>query len=587
MATISTDLSSKNKIGTAVINDYRIIPVLFIPGIMGSNLKDSKNTIIWRYDNSGTLLGWSLPGSGPEERKKLLHPSRVQVDDRGIIVSPQQEAQQNQILRDNPVSEYDVEAENRLLDTLKKARENDPETKLFGSRFERGWGEIAAASYGSFLDSLQSALFRDKPSLGKPLSESYKSLINKALGLEFCRSENDDSLDEKDLDIMMQYQFPVHAMGYNWLGSNVQSAKLLKTRINNIIQGYKNRGMKCHKVILVTHSMGGLVARYYSECLDSDSGSQNIYGIVHGVMPAIGAAATYTRMKRGTENPESSIPGYITSQILGRNAAEMTAICSQSPGPLELLPTADYGSDWLKITDRHGGIKTLPGSDPYADLYLQREEWWKLIDENLLNPLNTTLNQAQIEIDWGIFSDNLEKVMTFHKEMSGKYHKNTYSFYGKVSDIIIPSTNLTQEIARWKGDIAIGDATLLKTKNILNDGRLDYHEIMEKRTVADPLSGKEQTWKVTSHGTGYMKDYNPEYVYVGQRFTLQDSSDNGDGTVPLRAGKIPDNYVKERLSVNVTHEGAYRNETSQAFTLRSIIKIAQLVNDDEEMAYVD
>ncbi len=79
------------------------------------------------------------------------------------------------------------------------------------------------------------------------------------------------------------------------------------------------------------------MARYYSECLE---GRDKIYGIVHGVMPSVGAAATYTRMKRGTENTESGLAGavgYLTSHILGRNAAEMVAIGSQSSGALELL----------------------------------------------------------------------------------------------------------------------------------------------------------------------------------------------------------------------------------------------------------
>ncbi|MEI6993387.1 esterase/lipase family protein, partial [Klebsiella pneumoniae] len=80
------------------------------------------------------------------------------------------------------------------------------------------------------------------------------------------------------------------------------SAKRLSEEVDRIIDKYQTQGMKCSKVILVTHSMGGLVARYYSECLE---GRDKIYGIVHGVMPSVGAAATYTRMKRGTENTES------------------------------------------------------------------------------------------------------------------------------------------------------------------------------------------------------------------------------------------------------------------------------------------
>ena len=96
MAAISTDLSSKNKIASIPINDYRIVPIVFLPGIMGSNLKNNRDKVIWRYDDSLSLLGWSLPSSGPKERKKLLHPDKVQVDNRGVIISSQQQEQYDQ-----------------------------------------------------------------------------------------------------------------------------------------------------------------------------------------------------------------------------------------------------------------------------------------------------------------------------------------------------------------------------------------------------------------------------------------------------------------------------------------------------------
>lgn len=69
MTTISTDLSAKNKIGSVTINDYRIIPVVFIPGVMGSNLKDGDDNVIWRYDDDLSLIGWSLPGSGQKRER--------------------------------------------------------------------------------------------------------------------------------------------------------------------------------------------------------------------------------------------------------------------------------------------------------------------------------------------------------------------------------------------------------------------------------------------------------------------------------------------------------------------------------------
>lgn len=77
------------------------------------------------------------------------------------------------------------------------------------------------------------------------------------------------------------------------------------------------------------------MARYFSECL---SGNTDVYGIVHGVLPSIGAAATYTRMKRGTENPESNPEGYVISHILGRNAAEMVAVFPSRRGQWNYYP---------------------------------------------------------------------------------------------------------------------------------------------------------------------------------------------------------------------------------------------------------
>ena len=63
------------------------------------------------------------------------------------------------------------------------------------------------------------------------------------------------------------------------------------------------------------------------------------------------------------------------------------------------------------------------------------------------------------------------------------------------------------------------------------------------------------------------------YGWVGQRFTLRDACENGDGTVPLRAGQIVHENIRERLAVQVLHEAAYRDTLSQAFALRSIIKL--------------
>lgn len=581
--TIYMDRADKNKIGIFEIEDVRVIPVIFLPGIMGSNLmakrpgmppdETANEAVIWRYDSSSSLIEWSLATSGPVKRKNLLHPDKVQVDKRGSI-SLSAGAKDFTAIQ-YPQDSSDKEAIAQYIEAVSNAVDSiDAEAALFCSRRDRGWGEVAKGSYGEFLDKLQSALYRDKPSKKQPLHAIYQRLINEKLGTE-C---GDDALSKECIETMYPYQFPVHAVGYNWLGSNKDSALRLSNKVDKIITAYNDRGMKCHKVILVTHSMGGLVARYYSECLDSP-GRDKIYGIVHGVMPSTGAAATYTRMKRGTENTGSTLTGYIASHILGRNAAEMTAICSQSPGPLELLPSAEYGTQWLKIIDRHGVETILPGINPYDDLYLNKTRWWKLIDENLLNPLNFSLNKFRMDHDWDMYVSLIkDNVRPLHESLSNKYHKNTYSFYGRADEKNIPVSYLTQANVQWVGTPVGGNPNLYPKKTKLDDGRLDLTEVSFFRTVDETFSEEEKKWEIKENNRVV-------YAWVGQRFSLLGASENGDGTVPVCSGQIINNNIKERLSIQLEHESAYKSEMSQMFTLRSIIKIAQQVLSDKEMAF--
>ena len=87
-------------------------------------------------------------------------------------------------------------------------------------------------------------------------------------------------------------------------------------------------------VILVTHSMGGLVARQYSEKMN---GRDTILGIVHGVMPDLGSPAAYRRMKTGERG--------VVGAVIGADAANLMPVLAQSPGPLQLLPGKAYGPD--------------------------------------------------------------------------------------------------------------------------------------------------------------------------------------------------------------------------------------------------
>lgn len=110
----------------------KAIPVIFLPGVMGTNLMSNKtgsDEQIWRGDSPvDTYFGWVTKDG--KQRRKLLNPDNTQVDDRGKI--------NNSVY--SPISD---------------------EGRLFPSRKERKWGEALSFCYGDFLTVLQGALLDD------------------------------------------------------------------------------------------------------------------------------------------------------------------------------------------------------------------------------------------------------------------------------------------------------------------------------------------------------------------------------------------------------------------------------------------
>lgn len=216
----------------------RVIPVIFVPGVMGSNLiekgRDADKAMTWLLDDTLTAARWTLIDRGAETRKKYLHPQVMEVNENGAI--PQGTAMPDEELR------------------------------------RRGWGEVGALSYGPWLVWLENALndFED-PHAGERVKLTRESL----------RAELGEALLQRDeVGLSYKYRFPVHACGYNWLDSNAASAKRLGQRIGAIIERYTKEGNRCEKVIIVTHSMGGWwrgtarkwvasATRYWASCTGS------------------------------------------------------------------------------------------------------------------------------------------------------------------------------------------------------------------------------------------------------------------------------------------------------------------------------
>ena len=551
-----------------------IVPIIFIPGVMGSNLKvkpsntDTNTDKVWRLDYVFSLLGWALPHYGnAKARKSKLSPDKTAVDDRGKIIEASDDASDRKVAqikhhydtqlhllgndksRQNEVRQLKRERRQKIDEAIKNTTEN----RLFGSRQERGWGTVGFFSYGEFLDELQTSLFDQSGSIPAKINK----LVNKSplFSLDDGAKTTLFFKDKKDIEHCKQFYFPVHAMGYNWLKSNEDSAMALKELVDvTLPRYYQKRGKFYGKVIIITHSMGGLVSRCYTQAL---GGEDKVLGVIHGVQPATGAVAAYTRMKRGTE-VNSGFFGKpvaaITENALGKDAAEMTAVCAQAPGPLQLLPTPEYGMEWLNIIDANGNpISYFSPENPdiYNDIYLAKDKWWCACEPHLINPLNSDHNEEQMEDDWKEYENIIKyKVKTFNSAIANQYHPNTYAFFGIENKKPIKMSALTYQTAQWQGK-PISSHKVPPKNHIGDQRRLNLKELKGRRTL--------------KNGDIY------------EKYTLLPADGNGDGTVPQRSGEIPVEYLTARMHFSVDHEGAYKEKESKDFTLRAIIDIVKKV----------
>ncbi|PPA72767.1 alpha/beta hydrolase [Achromobacter spanius] len=547
-----------------------ILPVIFIPGVMGSNLKSvpepdsDKTRSVWRLDYGFAgiptpLLGqWASQKAGI--RQSLLHPDRVQVDDEGGVPN---------------VPWGMVQDDQQLLPAQRK-------TALMRRYCERGWGEVGQTSYERFLIWLEHVLnsptvprhlnyaleledrhWEDPTAAYRRLKAGMDVFMPRLNGADRNGDEDDGTkpLTTDDLLAGVRFNMPVHAFGYNWLASNTDSAKKLKQRIETLLEQY---GSRCKQVLLVTHSMGGLIARM---CATLPGMESAICGIVHGVMPTNGAPVAYRRCKVGMRDES-----FGTSLVIGSNGQEVTAVFAQSPGALQLLPTTRYAPGWLKLLRENQSrtLSAMPALDqcPYDAIYLERHRWWGLVKEEWLAPKGGTA------IEWTLYERAIKFAREFHAELDTYFHPNTYVFYG--SDAKYPSF----ETIRWNirpGLRAAGTAqAAAPIESIFNARHTDVQH--DGRTIIHVRSRSALNNASPSYVDGTSTPGKPTYSNWEIHCAMQDGV--GDGTVPTSSGRAPIDQaergeVREQLKMQgFDHEGPFRMEQVQLVTLQWILKIA-------------
>ncbi|MFK0312659.1 alpha/beta hydrolase [Pseudomonas sp. NPDC090233] len=520
------------------VKENKVVPIVFIPGIMGTNLWNNRTKkIAWVAPNTDTILsGIGAVGSFLSALFSSAKDRQNDLDGREGMIS---------VYQDGPIGGGLNEAIDK--DELRR----------------RGWGGIMRSAYHPIMVSMQNEL--NSIMLDKKLQGWWRD--NNELSPSDWGDWNDNPpLSSLSISEGLQHaadiRYEVWAGGYNWLQSNADSAEdIIKFIEATVLPSYSN----AEKVIIVTHSMGGLVGRAMVGIHDY----QKIYGIVHGAMPATGAPAAYRRIRAGFEG--EGILGFIARQILGPTASETVAVLAYSKGGLELLPSASYddGKHWLfarKVDEPNTDLLKFPTmGDPYNEIY-KSTKWWGLIpkeSEMLIDPNDfhesqglITHDQAQTKRD--VFEENIDSTQIFHNSIQEAYHPETYVHYSAES--------VNEALITW-GDI------------VWSSNWIGWEDLSTLSITSDNQTGNIE-------------------LGAGRRFAFGPKTSPGDGTVPMISSASSRNFSNVKAAfahginsvnypeacragaynntVGYEHQSAYNDKDGRTLyaTLYSIVRIS-------------
>lgn len=545
------------------VRPWTVVPIVFVPGIMGSNLKAKRQITlpsggfikqgerVWDVSGNTTLLNFI--GKSAAYRQSVLNHAAVEVDNGGSIDSTTENL--------GVMGGLAVTPQSRL--AVAEAR-------------KRGWGSPGWAFYGKFLDWLQYQLSDGRLVNGKP-----NAVFERIAALAGTTPPHDQkapsALTDAQTKKLLDIHFPVYAVGYNWLQSNLDSGLDLMQGvgsgaghvmgINEIIQRYDGvKGQTCKQVIVVTHSMGGLVARAAAL---AHGGEGKMLGIVHGVQPIDGAAAFYKRIAAGFAGEGSGVLGKLANigqaQVLGPSAQETIPELAYNPGPLELAPNKRYNGrkPWLFIKDATGKVlKSLPEhGDPYKEIYLDTTHVWRAVNPDWLNPAGAP-GDAPAK-----YAHVVQKASFYHEQLGGKLHPKTYAHWGADADYKSwGDLTWTAEGGQWKSKGSLPGL-----------GSVSRWQPTASASGSDP---DQWTFADTGRQSGIGRSVESAQAQ-GIQMSVDDPSDPGDGTVPAAAsGAQIAGYAGCLIGCALKgfkHQNDYNNDAARDVLLDALVRLVEPV----------
>jgi pimeloyl-ACP methyl ester carboxylesterase len=324
---------------------------------------------------------------------------------------------------------------------------------------------------------------------------------------------------------------PVYGFGYDWRQSNADSGAKLAQFIAKTLA--KHQGAE--QVILVSHSMGGLVVR--GAILADPSVTDKIRGVIHGVQPSNGAVVCYTRLLCGMSTPVEILDApdtVVLSGIIGQSGDQFIYNMSGLPGPLQLLPNHLYQSFF-------GSQKWMEGLDPGDDLNDVYSVYMgsgpaglpkrvRFAQNMRGNP--TERNSGSVEND---FANHMAEAKSFHQQLAGApnaaFHPNTVVLH------------------------SVGVPTVYSVRFRTDNDPADLHNLWTTTTKDD--------------GTVVITDNAGKIAYT--------RSLGGDQMVPDVSGRCPavPGAVRPPPVNNVVHGDVYKNEAFNNLVINFIKQMLQ------------
>ncbi|WP_335991014.1 hypothetical protein [Acinetobacter bereziniae] len=406
-----------------------VVPIIFIPGIMGSNIKSmSDDKEVWYPRISlSTIIQYSKRDA--RARQIALNPKTTEVGYDGNV----------------------------------KINKKDLPYLTQELALARGWGSVITIGYADLLIYMENQLNRPFKKLKDQEKDKFNGTAEWEKIVQHANQDTEKNLNhwsaQNTIDLLnlaqheelADYAFPVFACGYNWLQTNMKSADQVADRLNNEVMAQVKKEFptaKFKKFIIVSHSMGGLVTR---ALIQNDKVKDKIAGVVHGAMPGSGAPAVYQRLTVGWDGWKASTGllnsalAWATKFMFGDTSERLTATLASAPGGLELLPFSNYSnsvdfpknpSAWLVIkaqTPTGEITATLPKSnDPYTDIYQRKDCWWAMINPDFIDPaglIAKIVDKEGYDSIFDVYMKNIETVKELHDHIKDVYHSNTYANY--------------------------------------------------------------------------------------------------------------------------------------------------------------